>query len=198
MQDTTTQIYLQITMDDDTSISGESMAGGYEGRIDIDSFDFAAKSKAQSLKEAAGIKTASKLDSDPVSNLDFDPVSVTKVFDRSSLQLARAMKDRRNFKEAVISVDQQYVNPSWSGKRANEILILSLYNGYITDITLRTSDASSGAEIRETVKLSFHNFQILYYSEVRAEAGSVGEAKLLTDWRPTQSVYKTSRKVQEA
>lgn len=188
--ETTTQIYLTITMDDGTSISGESMAGGYEGRIDIDSFDFTVTSKAQSLKEASGFEV--------LKNLDFDPVSVAKVFDRSSLQLARAVKDRRNFKEAKISVDQQYVNPEWSGKRANEILILTLYNGYITDFTLRTSDASSGAEIRETLKLSFHNYEILYYAEARGETESANVGRLLDDWRWEPWVYKTSRKEQDA
>ena len=182
--DTTTQIYLELTMVGG-EVLGESNAGGYETRIDIDSFDFAAIGKAKSLKDA----TSSSVGSNP----DFSPVTVTKVFDRASLLIANAMKNRQKFTEAKIAVDQQYIDPEWVGKERNEILILYLYDGYITEVTLRTSEGGTGAEIKETAKLSYQNYRVVYYAEKRDEVG-----KLLDDWRPQAFVYETSRTIQEA
>lgn len=178
--ETTTQIYLQIAPERGGYVLGESVAGGYENRIDIDSFDFSAKAMKQSLKEA--------LTGDVKSNLAFKTVTVNKVFDRSSLQLAGAMKRREKFREAKIAVDQQYIDPEWSGKARNEILILYLYGGYIADMKLQTSDSGSGAQIKEIVELSFLNFRVEYYAEDRGNAG-----RLVDDYRWDACIYETSR-----
>lgn len=183
--ETTTQIYLQITMERGGLVSGESTAGGYENRIDIDSFDFNASAKPMSLKSASDKKVRN--------NLDLKRVSINKVFDRASLQLAGVMKRRERFTEAKIAVDQQYIDPEWSGKARNEILIVYLYGGYVADIRLQTSEGSSGAQIKEILELSFHNFRVEYYAEDRGNSG-----RLVDDYRWEPCIYETSRDEQEA
>lgn len=185
--ETTTQIYLQITLDDGRKIEGESRAGGYENRIDIDSFSFAAKAHKSTLKEVRG-KTVK-------ANIDFDSVSISKVFDRASLQLAalmnKAEKRERRFKEAKIAVDQQFIDPDWTGKERNEIVIFYLYDGYIESIKLRTSETGAGASLREDLELTFHEFEIDYYAEDR-ESG-----KLAGDYRWQWHGFRCERDPQQ-
>jgi type VI protein secretion system component Hcp len=183
--ESTTQLYLQFTLERG-SIAGEAEAGGYEGRIDIDSFTFSAKAKLDTLKDIEEARTVKN-------NLDFNRVTVTKVFDRASLQLARMLRgprqgapgrDRKGerFTVARISMDQQYIesySSDESAKYANEILIVNLLDGCISDIKLRTSEAGAGAQIREDIELAFRDFEIIYYAEDRSDAG-----KLQDTWRP--------------
>jgi type VI protein secretion system component Hcp len=194
----TTQIYLDIKLKGGRPVKGESTAGGYEGRIDIDSFSFGASAKPQAVKDvrAGEIKA----------NLDFDTVSIAKVFDRASLQLAMAMQDNANpsqgsdsrkricFEEATISVDQQYVEFDRTGKYRNEILIFSLYDGYIVSVKLRTSESGAGASIREDIVMSFQNFEITYYAEELDRKGKQADP---SNWRPLPFSFKTERTVQE-
>jgi type VI protein secretion system component Hcp len=182
--DTTTQIYLQIMLERGGYIEGDTEAGGYENRIDIEDFQFTAKAGKLSLKdlENKGVRN----------NLDISVVSISKFFDRASLQLAGVMKRRERFTEAKIAVDQQYINPDWAGKVRNEVLILYLYQGYVADIKFRTSEANAGAQIKEDIELSFHDFRIEYYAEDRGNAG-----RLVQDYRWEPCIYQTSRPEQE-
>jgi type VI protein secretion system component Hcp len=182
--ETTTQIYLELTFENG-AIKGESPAGGYEKRIDVDSFSFNASAEKQSLQDVDG-KTVRN-------NLEFDRVSISKVFDRASLQLAAAMNGRKKFTEAKLAVDQQYVDPDWEGKVRNEILILYLYDGYIADIKFRTSEGNVGAQIKEDIELSFQNFRVVYYAEDRNKKGLI-----VDDYRTEAHIYETSREVQQA
>lgn len=183
--ETTTQIYLELTLESG-SIKGESPAGGYEKRIDIDSFSFNASADKQSLQDVEG-KTVRN-------NLEFDRLSISKVFDRSSLQLAAVMNQRKKFTEAKIAVDQQYINPEWEGKVRNEILILYLYDGYIADIKFRTSEGNVGAQIKEDIELSFHNFRVIYYAEDRRGK----EGLIVDDYRTEAHIFETLREEQKA
>lgn len=183
--ETTTQIYLQVTLESGAIVKGESTAGGYETRIDIDNFAFNVNALKQSLAEATG--------GDVKSNIEFGVVIVTKVFDRASLQLAGVMRRRERILEAKIAVDQQFIDVDWSGKARNEILILYLYGGYIADIQVQTSEGDKGAQIKETIQISYANFRVEYYAEDRGNAG-----KLLDDYRWEPCIYETTRPVQGA
>ena len=197
--ETTTQIYLKITLAGGGTIKGDSSAAGYEDQIDIDNFSFSVSAKPQAVK-GAGAKQIE-------ANLDFETVSISKVLDRASLQLAMVMGDndtsegagtgrkRKSFKEATISVDQQYVQFERTGKHRNEVVIFSLYDGYIVKTALRTSESGAGASIREDIELSFHNFEITYYAEQRDEEGIQQDR---SNWRPLGYGFKTEREVQKA
>lgn len=181
--DNTTQIYLNVILESG-AIEGESTAGGYEGQMDIDGFDFAATAKKGALKDVQkGVKA----------NLDMSRVTLSKVFDGASLRLASAMRERKRFTTATISVDQQYTTRGDAEKIANQILIIDLLDGYIADIKLRTSESGAGAQIKEDIELSFHNISIVYYAEKRDDKTRL----LTTDWRPEPWTYASDRKIQE-
>jgi type VI protein secretion system component Hcp len=181
--DNTTQIYLNVVLDSG-AVPGESTAGGYEGQIDIDGFNFAATAKKNVLKDVQkGVKA----------NLDLNRVTISKVFDGASLHLANAMRNRKRFSTATISVDQQFVFDDVD-KIANQILIIDLLDGYIADIKLRTSESGAGAQIKEDIELSFHNISIVYYAEERDEKTRL----LTTDWRPKPWTYVSQNEVQGA
>jgi type VI protein secretion system component Hcp len=130
---------------------------------------------------------------DCMNNLELSQsqVTISKPYDSSSLQLAGMMKGRSGtgseregvkFKSATISIDQQYI--AESDKIANQILILKLWNGYVADISVRTSEAGAGAQIVETIKLSFDKFEVTYWYEDRNESG-----ELVSTWRPCAENY---------
>ena len=177
---TTSQIYLDITLEGG-SIAGEAKAGGYEGRIDIDSFQFTANAKEQSLKEVQkGV----------VANLDLDRVTFSKAFNSSSLKLANALNQHKRFVEARIAIDQQYIEDD-RRKFPNETLVITLKNGYVADIHLRTSEGNAGASIKEDITLSFQECEIVYYAETRSDEG-----KLSDDYRLPPSVFTLQREEQ--
>jgi type VI protein secretion system component Hcp len=181
--DNTTQFYLNVILDSGP-VPGESTAGGYEGQIDIDGFDFAATAKEVALKKVQkGVKA----------NLDLSRVTISKVFDGASLYLANAMRNRKRFSTATISVDQQFVFDNVD-KIANQILIIDLGDGYIADIKLRTSESGAGAQIKETIELTFHNLSIVYYAEERDAKTRL----LTTDWRPMPWTFVKQREIQKA
>ena len=185
--ESTTQIYLELMLETGALLQGEARAGGYENRIDIEGFEFSASAKKQSLKDLQK--------EGAVANLDFERVTVSKVFDRASLLLAGVLSRHERFREAKIAVDQQYIDPEWIGKVRNEILIIYLYAGYIADIKLRTSEGNVGASIKEDITLSFHNCTIYYYaySGDRTKTGELGE-----DYRQETWTFQTQREEQGA
>jgi type VI protein secretion system component Hcp len=183
--ESTTQIFLEITLESGALVSGETVVGGYENRIDIESFSFSTGAKKNALKDLQG--------GGVTSNIDIDRVTVTKVFDRASLLLAGVLKRHEKFVEAKISVDQQYIDPEWPGKERNEILIMYLKSGYIADIKMQTSEGNAAAAIKETITLSFHNCTIYYYAEDRNNKGKLGD-----DYRWEPVIFETERDLQGA
>jgi len=80
------------------------------------------------------------------------------------------------FTEAKISVDQQFVEGDGEDKIRNEVLVIYLYNGYVADIKLRTTEGKQGASIKEDIELSFHRFSIDYYAyEGDPKSGRIGD-----------------------
>ena len=181
--ESTTQIYLELTFESG-KLEGEARAGGYESRIDIDGFQFSASADKQALKDLEK--------GDVTANVNFGRLSLSKVFDRSSLLLAGALNRHEKFTEAKIAVDQQYIDAPLDGKIRNEVLILYLYSGYIADIKLRTSEGNVGASIKEDITLSFLKCTVYYY----AYAGEKG--KLGDDYRQDVCMFEAQRKAQDA
>lgn len=166
--ESTTQIYLEITTENGPLL-GESKAGGYESRVDIDGFNFSVGSGTKgSVKD---VKNRSA-----VGSLDFDRISIEKVFDRSSLLFAGLLRRHEKFSEAKISVDQQFVRSEDEDKVRNEVLVIHLYSGYVADIKLRTSEGNKGASIKESIDLSFHRFDVDYWGyDVNLKSGALGD-----------------------
>jgi type VI protein secretion system component Hcp len=155
--ESTTQIFLRVQRSEDESdvVKGEGRVGGYAGRVQIDSFDFGMKSKLQA---------PAKPDQKVTNNLDFDPVKVSKVFDKASMGLAALLRDRKQLYEVRITVDQQLEDYEEKvGKAQNAIIVFHLMQARIVDIKLDVSEDKAGATIKETVSFSFKNFAVEYY-----------------------------------
>jgi type VI secretion system Hcp family effector len=155
--ESTTQIFLKVQFSDDEDdfVKGESRVGSYERRVQIDSFNFGMKSKLQA---------PAKPDQKVANNLDFDPVQVTKFFDRASMSLAALLRDRREIYEVRITVDQQLEDyEDQVGKAQNSIIVFHLKQARIVDIKLDVSEDKAGATIKETVSFSFRNYAVEYY-----------------------------------
>jgi len=180
--ESTTQIYMEISLDTGSLLSGDTMASGYENRIDINSFRLHGRAQKSTLKEIEGGVKA---------NLNFNRVAIEKVFDRSSLLLGGMLNRKEKFTEAKISIDQQYIDPKWVGKINNESLIIYLYSGYVADIKFRTSEANAGASITEEVSLSFYKCSVYYYAEDRDRKGKLGD-----DYRWEPCIFEMQGKEQ--
>jgi type VI protein secretion system component Hcp len=196
----TSQIYLEFELEKG-DITGESPIVGYEKRIDIDTFSFEAGTKLKTFRDVE-IRAENLKPRERMNNLEISRVSLTKPYDSSSPQLARMLQGRDaagteregvRFVSATISVDQQYIalqDYEDIHKYANQILILKLCDGYVSNISLRTSEAGTGAQIIETVELSFHKFEVIYWYEDRDSKGN-----LISTWRPKAIPYATERNV---
>jgi type VI protein secretion system component Hcp len=155
--DSTTKIYLRMTLEDGGWDFGEADAAGYENRIDIDNFQFGVKANKQRVKDAQK--------KDVTGNLQFDTFSFSKVFDLASLRLANVLKTHKRFKEVMVAVDQQLIDKDIGSPQRNEILFIYLKSGYIADIKIQTSDGGkAGSSVKETITLSFQNCSISYYA----------------------------------
>jgi type VI protein secretion system component Hcp len=182
--DSTTKIYLDIDFSDGESDIGESLAGGYKQRIDIESFQFNVEAK-QNVKDTDNKNVSG--------NLHFDVFTFTKVFDSSSLKLTNALGRHTRFDEVLVAVDQQLIDRSIGGPERNEILFIKLKSGYIADIKLQTSDGGKSAAIKETITLSFQNCDITYF----AYAGNLyGGEELGDDYRMDTHIFRSSNKEQ--
>jgi type VI protein secretion system component Hcp len=182
--ESTTQIFLLVQADTSESsiVKGESMAGRYEDRVQIDSFDFGMKTKLQ-----APPKSAQKV----TNNLDFDAVRITKNFDRASMNLATLLEKRTLLHKVQITVDQHLVvdygeQASW--KARNSIIVIHLGDARIVDVKLDVSEDKVSATIKETVSFSFRNFAVEYFHK--------GKNEVERDYRDSVLDFRTQYDVQ--
>ena len=182
--ESTTQIFLKVQFSEDERdfVKGEGRVGGYADRIQIESFDFGMKSKLQAPP---------KPDQKVANNLDFDPVRVTKFFDRASMSLAALLQDREELYEVRITVDQQLEDYADKvGKAQNAIIVFHLKQARIVDLKLDVSEDNKGATIKETVSFSFRNFAVEYYYK-----GTKNNKK--SDYRDKAHWFETDYKTQD-
>jgi type VI secretion system Hcp family effector len=180
--ESTTQIFLRVQVSDNESdfIEGEALVQGYADRVQIDSFTFGMGAKQQAPK-GSGPSVAN--------NLDFNPVDVTKFFDRSSMRLAALLKNRKQLEEVRITVDQQ-LEEIGVGKAQNAILVFHLYQARIVDIKLDVSEGNVSAIVKETVSFTFRNCSVEYYYK-----GKKNNKK--SDYRDSWVGFETGYDVQD-
>ncbi len=183
--ESTTQIFLKVQFSDNEKdfVQGEGRVGGYEGRIQIDSFDFGMKSNLQAPAKSDQTGVAHN----PV----LEPVRVTKFFDRASMSLAALLQRSKEIYEVRITVDQQLEDyEDKVGKAQNAIIVFHLKQARIVDIKLDVSEDKAGATLKETVSFSFRNFAVEYYYK-----GTKNNKK--SDYRDQAHWFETEYKTQE-
>lgn len=179
--ESTTQIFLRVQVSESESdfVEGGAYVAGYADRVQIDTFDFGMKAKLQSPAKP-GQKVSN--------NLDFDPVRVTKFFDKSSMRLAALLKARKPLYEVRITVDQQLEDVD-VGKAQNAIIVFHLSQARIVDIRLDVTEDKASATVKETVTFSFRNFSVEYYMGVKSNKKS--------DYRDAWLGFETEYVVQD-
>lgn len=147
-----TQIFLRMNAISGGLIKGEAFAEGYLGQIEIDSFTW-----GMSAKE--GLRTASKINA--VTQMNYDKLSLQKVYDRSSPSLAEHMTKNFKFKDITVTVDH-LENRSGSFISATPVVVIELSNVFIESIKIAATEGDKSVAVRETVELSYTGLTLIY------------------------------------
>lgn len=154
-----TSIFLKIYIDD-RPVRGECQARGYEGQIDIESFNWALVSK---LHKEGDAKTSTV-------ELRQKHVKFSKVWDASSGKLlltAGKLADsgtrvKTRFSTARFTFASM-VLAGEAGRNLGKMMELVLSDGEVEDVSLSTSENKDSIGIKESVTLSYRKVQLLYY-----------------------------------
>lgn len=147
-----TQIFLRIKIQGNP-IRGEATTAGYEGEIEVESFSWGMSAK-NSLR--VDQQTAS-------SRASYDRLSISKLYDKSSINLTRHMADRAIFDQVRLTVDHHQHAAGRGTKQANPVMFIDLADGYIEDVKLSMSEAGKSAMVKEDITLSFRKVDITYF-----------------------------------
>lgn len=164
-----TQIFLHFELQG-RAIHGEATTIGYEGEIELESFNFdiGEPSEASDRKEDEAHKQAvyeAKKEGKPEpkrkrSGGKERSVTLTKFYDKLSTNFARYLASGVLFDEARISIDHHV---SAGRKKANPAMTIYLFDGRITSVELTLADSDKSAKLTETIKLSYRKIEISYF-----------------------------------
>ena len=146
-----TQIFLYLDIQG-TAIKGEATAGGYEDEIEVERFGWGMSSET-------GCKASA---SKALSNISYKRLTITKLYDTASTNLARYLTRGARFDQAVLSIDH-HVLPTGSKKKPNPSMVIELRDGFIEEVRLSMSESGKSAAINEDISLSFSKINILYF-----------------------------------
>lgn len=146
-----TQIFLHLEIQGG-QIHGEATTGGYEGEIELESFRWGLSAKHSPKQDNRTLK--------PV--LDYDELTITKLYDKSSINFARYLNSRAPFDVAQLIVDH-HVHAAGSKKDQNPALIIDLSEGRIVSVKITISESDKGSNIKEDITLTFRKVDVLYY-----------------------------------
>lgn len=164
-----TQIFLHFELQG-RAIHGEASTIGYEGEIELESFNFdlgeespGSKKKAEEAHQQAIYEAKKEGKPEPKRKTagKGNTVVLTKFYDKSSTNFARYLANGLPFDEARISIDHHIA--AAGRKKANPAMTIHLFNGRIKSVDLDLSDSEKSAKLTETIKLSYRKIEIVYY-----------------------------------
>lgn len=144
-----TQIFLHIEVQG-RNIIGEATTSGYEGEIEVNSFDLNMDVEGTS-SQTASVKRQAR----------YGNLSVTKYYDKASVNLARSLERDALIDHLRLTVDQHHIESSQK-KEQSPIMLIELFDGRIENIDVSLSDGDKGATIEETVKFSYRRLEVTY------------------------------------
>jgi len=172
------QIFLYLEMQG-RAIKGEASAAAYEDEIEIESFSFdlgkeSDESKAKKAKEREDKRLAAlregKPPPEPPEDTAENTLTLSKFYDKASVNLSRYLANGARFDEARLTVDH---HAAFAGsKEANPAMTVHLFNGRITNIQLSLSDSDKSAKLTEQVKLSYRKIEVVYYESKNKDRAS--------------------------
>ncbi|HRD83853.1 MAG TPA: type VI secretion system tube protein Hcp [Rubrivivax sp.] len=147
-----TQIFLDLRISGNR-ILGESTIQDYEDQIEVDAFKFDLKVKATSPKQGQ-----TKLST----RVQPTELKITKLFDRSSANLARYAAQQFEFDSAKITVNQHQHTDS--GAHALPMLTIELWEGVIKSVNLTMSGSGKASTLKEEISLTWKEVSFNFHS----------------------------------
>lgn len=144
-----TQIFLHIEVQG-RNITGEATTSGYEGEIEVNSFDLDMDVEGTSSQTASAKRQAR-----------YGNLSVTKYYDKASVNLARSLERDALIDHLRLTVDQHRIE-THQEKEQSPIMLIELFDGRIEKIDIKLNDGDKGATIEETVEFSYRKLEISY------------------------------------
>lgn len=146
-----TQIFLHLEIAG-RQINGEATAGGYEGDIEVESFRFGAEAEYPPRVDRTKVKPRIK----------YKTLTISKLYDKSSINMSRYMGLRTPFDHAQLVVDH-HAQHAGQKKDQNPAFVYDLNDGFIDSVKLTISESDKGASVKEDVVLSFQRLDVYYY-----------------------------------
>lgn len=147
-----TQIFLHLEIQGG-QIHGEATTGGYEGEIEVESFRWGVTATKDPKQDNRSVKPKIK----------YDTLSVTKLYDKASINMARYLGKNTPFDSAQLIIDH-HIHAAGTKKDQNPSLIIDLSDGFIESIKLSISESDKGATVKEDITLRFRRVDVLYYT----------------------------------
>lgn len=141
-----TLIFLEIP-----GIKGDSTINGFEDQIELESANWGLSAKHTD-------KGSGKVTTDLRPQL----LSVSKFFDKASINLCQYMAARKKFDKATLRYVDLQIEPG--GAKAVKVMEL-LLNGdcYVEDFKLDASEGGSSVAVKETVQFTCREIKLTYY-----------------------------------
>ena len=147
-------LYLKLTVGN-KPINGESTEKHFEKQIALESVAWDMSSKHEPVDDKKDTKKV-KTTNTP------KRVTLTKAFDRSTINLCDFMAKRTAFDEATITVVKSL---AWD-ENPRPLIEMKLTQGYVESVSLTATESGKSVGVKETVTLSFSSLKMLYYSNV--------------------------------
>jgi type VI protein secretion system component Hcp len=155
-----TLIFLDIK-----AIPGDSVIQGFENQIEL-----------QSASWGMSAKHTRKGTSQVTTDLRPDQLTITKYFDKASVNLYQYMAQRKMFVKAVLTyVDIQIDTSVREAVKVMEVALVG--NCYIEDIRLQASESGNSMAVKETMKISFRELSMTYYPLAKDSMTARGKAQ---------------------
>lgn len=152
-----TSIFLKIFIDG-KPIKGESQAKGYEGQIEVESFNWGVVNTVQEKEGSKVVDIESRL----------KHASFNKVYDASSGPLIKAATFAKGKTERLPMTTARFtvtsmVLSSGGARNLSKMFEMVLTGGYVEDVSLSASESKDAISIKEEVTLAYSKCKLMYY-----------------------------------
>lgn len=147
-----TSIFLKLFIDG-KPVKGESQAKGYEGQIEVESFNWALSSKLHAKGSGDIVEVETR-----VKHLKF-----SKVYDAATgLLIQTASKKEKEFSTARFTLTSMVLS-SRGANNLSKMLEMVLSDGQVEEVSLSASEGKDSMSLKEDVTLSYRKCKLLYY-----------------------------------
>jgi type VI protein secretion system component Hcp len=156
----TPYLFLKLTSGS-KPIEGEATERFFEKQIGLESMSWHMASTHEASEDIRGTKKV-KTTNRP------GRVELTKVFDRSTINMCSFLAKRTAFDKATITMLR---GMAWDEK-PRPLVEIELSVGYVENVALSAAESGNVVAVSETVTLSYRRFKIVYYPNLTASGRS--------------------------